>query len=209
MVQLPPQHGNLFRATHKGRPVWTCFPQAQGAWALAADLSHLSDLDEYPTKDLWAKHPSREGLWEFAGRMDDLVILSHGEDLFASKIERVIESDARIKTALIGGEGQKRPFLILELVEGIVSSAGPAKPALVASIWPAIEKANELCSEYVRLSKELTILASASKPLIRTAKGTVARRDSLALYAEEIIMLYTVQSKRTRRFDKLNLRCPY
>lgn len=126
--------------------------------------------------------------------MDDLVILSHGEDLFASKIERVIESDARIKTALIGGEGQKRPFLILELVEGIVSSAGPAKPALVASIWPAIEKANELCSEYVRLSKELTILASASKSLIRTAKGTVARRDSLALYAEEIIMLYTVQS---------------
>lgn len=103
----------------------------------------------------------------------------------------MIESDARIKTALIGGEGQKRPFLILELVEGIVSSAGPAKPALVASIWPAIEKANELCSEYVRLSRELTIFASASKPLIRTAKGTVARRDSLELYAEEIIMLYT------------------
>ena len=45
------------------------------------------DLDEYPTKDLWAKHPTREGLWEFAGRMDDLVILSHGEDLFATKIE--------------------------------------------------------------------------------------------------------------------------
>lgn len=149
------------------------------------------DLDKYPTKDLWAKHPTREGLSEFAGRMDDLVILSHGEDLFASKIERMIESDARIKTALIGREGRKRPFLILELVEGIVNSAGQAKPALVASIWPAIEKANEFCSEYVRLSRELTIFASASKPLMRTAKGMMARRDSLALYAEEIAKLYT------------------
>lgn len=65
------------------------------------------DLVEYSTS---AKHPTREGLWEFAGRMDDLIILSHGEDLFASKIEHVIESDARVKAALIGGEGENDHF---------------------------------------------------------------------------------------------------
>lgn len=133
------------------------------------------ELTEYPTKDLSAKHPTREELREFAGRMDDLVILSHCEDAFASNIERVIGSDARVKTVLIGWEGRKRPFLILELVVGIVNSAGPAKPRLAANISPAIEKANEFCSEYVRLSGELTIFASASKLLMRIAKVIVAR----------------------------------
>lgn len=64
--------------------------------------------------------------------MDDLIILSPDEDLFASEIERVIESDARVKTALVGGEGRKRPLLILELVESIVNSAGPANLAFTA-----------------------------------------------------------------------------
>lgn len=194
-----PSMGIFFEQRTKAGLYELVFRRRKGCERWQQIFHMYPDLDEYPTKDLWAKHPTREELWEFAGRMDDLVILSHGEDFFASKIEQVIESDARIRTALIGGEGRKRPFLILELSEGIVSSAGPAKPALVASIWPAIEKANEFCSEYVHLSRELTIFASTSKPLMRTAKGTVARRDSLALFAEEIIKLYasveTIQVK--------------
>ena len=73
-----------------------------------------------------------------------------------------------------------------------MNSAGPENLALTANIWPAIEKANEFCSEYVRLSRELTIFASPSKPL-STAKGTVAMRDSFALYAEEITELYAFE----------------
>lgn len=195
-----PSMGIFFEQRTKAGLYELVFRRRKGCERWQQIFHMYPDLDEYLTKDLWAKHPTREGLWEFAGRMDDLVILSHGEDFFASKIEQVIESDARIRTALIGGEGRQRPFLILELSEGIVNSAGPAKPALVASIWPAIEKANEFCSEYVHLSRELTIFASTSKPLMRTAKGTVARRDSLALFAEEIIKLYaSVETIQVRR----------
>lgn len=154
-------------------------------------------IDEFPTKDLWTKHPTREGLWEYAGRTDDLVILSHGGALYASKMEAAIEEHADVKTALIGGEGRKKPFLILELASGgshgaeTGSEETPAAPhSLIDELWPAVEKANELCSDFVQLSKPLTMLTSPSRPFQRTAKDTVARRDSFDLYREEISALY-------------------
>lgn len=112
-----PSMGIFFEQRTKAGLYELVFRRRKGCERWQQIFHMYPDLDEYPTKDLWAKLPTREGLWKFAGRMDDLAILSHGEDLFASKIEQVIESDARIKTALIGGEGRKRPFLILELVK--------------------------------------------------------------------------------------------
>ncbi|MCJ1465426.1 hypothetical protein MMC07_004044 [Pseudocyphellaria aurata] len=160
------------------------------------------DLDEFPTKDLWAKHPTREGLWEYAGRTDDLVILSHGEDLHASKMEATIEEHADVKAALIGGEGRKKPFLILELTPGARKSSGdgpvaPDDDAVIDALWPAVQNANRLCSDYVQLSKPLTMLTSPSRPFLRTAKDTVARRDSLALYGDDISALYAKAEKTT------------
>lgn len=162
--------------------------------------------DEFPTKDLWAKHPTREGLWDYAGRTDDLVILSHGEDLHASKMEATIEEHADVKAALIGGEGRKKPFLILELASSAPgaekgSGEGPVAPddSVIDALWPAVEKANKLCSDYVQLSKPLTMLTSPSRPFLRTAKDTVARRDSLALYGDDISALYAKADTQTTR----------
>lgn len=153
-------------------------------------------MDEFPTKDLWEKHPTREGLWGYAGRTDDLVILSHGEGLYTAKMEATIEEHADVKAALIGGEGRKKPFLIVELASSaqgaeIGSEEGLAAPnSVIERLWPVVEKANEQCSEYVQLSKQLTMLTSPSRPFVRTAKDTVARRDSLGLYRDEISALY-------------------
>lgn len=150
------------------------------------------NIDEFPTKDLWAKHPTREGLWEYAGRTDDLVILSHGEDLHASKMESAIEEHTDVKAALIGGEGRKKPFLILELTSSAsrAEEGSEAPDSVIDALWPAVEMANKLCSEYVQLSKPLTMLTSPSRPFVRTAKDTVARRDSFSLYEDEISALY-------------------
>lgn len=48
LIKLPPQHGNIFWATHNGRFVLVSFPQAKGVWALAADLPHLSSPSRIP-----------------------------------------------------------------------------------------------------------------------------------------------------------------
>lgn len=169
----------------------------QGKYERWQQIFHVyPTIDEFPTKDLWIKHPMREGLWEYAGRSDDMVILSHGRGLNAAKMEATIEEHAGIKAALIGGEGRKKPFLILELASNAhraeeESEEDPAAPgSVIDALWPAVEKANQLCSELVQLSKPLTMLTSPSRPFLRTAKDTVARRDSLGLYEEEISALY-------------------
>ncbi len=147
------------------------------------------DVDYFPTKDLWAKHPTKPDMWDYAGRTDDLVILSHGEDLHASKMEAEIMNHPNIRSAIIGGQGRKRPFLILELGSETEVSKTEEKTE-IDRLWSVVEKANEQCSDYVRLSKELTMLAEPTKPFVRTAKGTVARRECLTLYKEEISDLY-------------------
>lgn len=147
------------------------------------------NLDRFPTKDLWAKHPSEPGLWRYAGRIDDLIVFSHGEDLYASDMEAEIQKHPDVSAALIGGDGRPRPFLIVELNHDAVVMESE-KESRLRNLWPVIETANEQCSDYVKLSRKLIIFADPAKPLVRTAKGTISRQQSLALYSEDVERLY-------------------
>ncbi|KAL9117987.1 MAG: hypothetical protein Q9187_005473 [Circinaria calcarea] len=143
------------------------------------------DLNRFPTKDLFRKHHSEPELWQYAGRTDDLIIFSHGEDLYASDMEAEIEKHPDVAAALIGGNGRSRPFLLIEWKD----NARIAETKL-NELWPVVEKANKQCSDYVKLSRRLIIFTDHAKPLVRTAKGTVSRQQSLTLYLQEIDKLY-------------------
>jgi len=147
------------------------------------------DLDRYPTRDLWVKHPVKEDLWRYAGRVDDLIILSNGSILEASSVEAEIAKSPDVRVALIGGQGRARPYLIIELMDDKLSE-GTEKDVTLAKIWPYVERGNALCSHAVKLSKGLIIFTDAERPFPRTAKGTVSRQQSFALYASEISKLY-------------------
>lgn len=147
------------------------------------------DMYQFATKDLFAKHPFKSNLWRYVGRMDDMIILSHGEDLYANGMEAEIEKHPDIKAAFIGGDRRPRPFLIVELFNGTVSGQSE-KDEWLDRIWPTVEKTNERCSEYVKLSRNLIAFTDPTKPLVQTAKGTISRRQSLELYAKEIEELY-------------------
>lgn len=144
-------------------------------------------LDHFPTKDLWTRHPSESNLWRYAGRADDMIVFSHGEEIHASTMEAVIEKHPAIEAALIGGEGRHRPCLIVELVRGTDISS---EEAILDTIWPVIDQANEPCLDYVKLTRKLVLISSPAKRFVRTIKGTISRRESLALYSEEIEKLY-------------------
>ncbi|KAL8806333.1 MAG: hypothetical protein Q9200_005078 [Gallowayella weberi] len=155
------------------------------------------DLDVFHTKDLFRKHPSKDDLWSYEGRADDVVNLSHGKDVSATKLERIIESHPKVLCALVGGEGRHSPFLIVELEEETIGRSSESTDMAsnrqrdrLNGVWPAVEKANESCWENVRLTKDLTLIAEPAKPLPRTTKGTVARREAAALYQEHIDKLY-------------------
>lgn len=146
-------------------------------------------LYQFPTKDLWTKHPSKPNLWRYAGRADDLINLSHGESLRTADLEEHIQMHPEVKAALIGGEGRSRPFLILELFNCrlMLESEREAK---LDDIWPHIEIINERCEDHVKLSRSRVIFAHPTKELSRTTKGTLSRQASITLYSSEIDALY-------------------
>ena len=145
------------------------------------------DLDHFPTKDLWTKHPTKPNLWRYAGRTDDLIILSNGLNVEASAIESIVQQHPEIKTALVGGQGRPRPFLLVEMFDNTSSEPDEEK---LDDIWPYVVRANETCTDNIKLTKDLVILTDLRKPLPRTAKDTVSREPSFKLYASEIDKLY-------------------
>ncbi|GAB1195654.1 hypothetical protein APSETT444_004916 [Aspergillus pseudonomiae] len=144
------------------------------------------DRDSFGTDDLWIEHPVHKGLWKIIGRSDDYVYLAHGDGLHASLLEPEIIAHPSVKTAIIGGHGQISPVLLVELIPGVELD----NAALKESLKPYIEKVNVHCHDCVKLSSERLIFATKDKPFILTAKGSVARLQTLALYEEEIVSLF-------------------
>ncbi|KAH8427638.1 putative AMP-binding enzyme [Aspergillus melleus] len=143
------------------------------------------DRDTFETNDLWVEHPKYKGLWSIIGRSDEYVYLAHGDGLHASLLEPEIIAHPSVKVALIGGHGRPAPVLLVELNSGVENDS-----ALVESLQPYIEKVNAQCHDCVKLSLSRLILAKEEKPFILTAKGSVARLQTLALYETEIATLF-------------------
>ena len=148
-------------------------------------------LDRFPTNDLMVRHPTKPDLWAFAGRTDDLVILSHGNSLPASHMENIIAKHPDVRAAVIGGQGRARPFLILDVVRdkspaNILRKDGD----VIDDVWTVVSEANKDCIDVVRLTRELPILAKPAKPFVWTAKELVMRRATVDLYQDEVSGFY-------------------
>ncbi|RFU28724.1 hypothetical protein B7463_g7629, partial [Scytalidium lignicola] len=101
---------------------------------------------QYRTKDLFTPHPTKKNLWKYLGRIDDLIILSHGEDLNPIEMEKAIMQDSRVTTVVIGGQGWAAPFVIVEMVDHApVDDRDREK--FVDQIWPSFIEANKKCSQ--------------------------------------------------------------
>ncbi len=155
---------------------------------------HYPHLQEFRSKDLFVKHPTKEDLWIYHGRTDDLIALSHGQKLDPTSMEATITGHPHVRSAIIGGEGRARPFLLVEQAGEQRSPNHEQNTLQLDELWPVVEEANGLCSEYVRLTRPLVIFSSAEKPFERLGKGSVDRRNTLRVYQHEIDAAY----------DKLN-----
>jgi len=147
------------------------------------------ELDEYPTKDLFEKHPSKDELWLYVGRSDDMVVLSNGNGLHASSVEAIMLQEPKIEAALIGGEGRDSPFLLVRPSDDILSLE-KGREAILSVIWPAIEAANASVSDLAKIKKELIVISKTEKPFLHSGKGSLLRRENFTLYSEEIEAVY-------------------
>ena len=147
------------------------------------------DLEEFATKDLYSKHPTRPGWWHYRGRIDDIIVFSNGEKLSPLAIEALIESHPAVNSALVGGHGKFQSVLLVEAVK--VPSTKQERDELLHEIWPTIERANQQSPAHGQLFKDLVLFTTTVKPMLRAGKGTVQRKKTLDLYDEELDSMYT------------------
>ena len=68
---------------------------------------------------------------------------------------------------------------------------------LFDSIWSTVEKANTLSLQKSRLQRDYITFAEPDKPFVRTDKGTVKRRATLALYDNYIERFYSSRGEES------------
>ncbi|KAI5992131.1 hypothetical protein EDD15DRAFT_2519217 [Pisolithus albus] len=69
-------------------------------------------------------------------------------------------------------------------------------------IWPVVEEANKDAPNFSRIFKEMILVASRDKPMLRAGKGTVTKKATLSLYEAEIDALYeSVEASATAGID--------
>lgn len=64
-------------------------------------MQTFPDDDEYATKDLYEKHPSKEGFWMYRGRADDVIALSNGEKVNPLDMESKINDHPAVRSTLV------------------------------------------------------------------------------------------------------------
>ncbi|KAI0842998.1 hypothetical protein F5Y06DRAFT_78562 [Hypoxylon sp. FL0890] len=146
------------------------------------------ELTEWPMKDLYSKHPTKENLWLHRGRADDIIVFSTGEKLNPIEMESIINANPAVSGAVITGHGRFQSSLLIEAVKPPTNDA--EKEEFLEAIWPSVQAANKESPSHGRIHRNMIIFTSADKPMLRAGKGTVQRKMTVDLYAPELDALY-------------------
>ncbi|KAI9932541.1 hypothetical protein ASPWEDRAFT_144517 [Aspergillus wentii DTO 134E9] len=129
------------------------------------------ELHEYRTKDLFTAHPTKPGLWKFAGRYDDVIVLSNGEKFNPVSMEKVIEGHDVVARAAVVGQGRFQAALLIEPNWSVWKEGGD----IVEMVWPSVQKANQAALAHGRIMKSKIAVLPRGQYFRTTPKGTVQR----------------------------------
>ncbi|TFK33796.1 acetyl-CoA synthetase-like protein [Crucibulum laeve] len=160
-------------------------------------VENMEDPRGYASSDLFIQHPTNKKLWKFVSRIDDVVVHLSGEKTVPAPMEAVIMRSPMIQAVVIFGNLQDQTGVLIqptpELVIDISDQQALAK--LRNILWPVIEAANQEAPAFSRIFKEMILITSPEKPLPRSNKGNVVRKNALKIYETEIQHLYaTIES---------------
>lgn len=146
------------------------------------------ELKEWPMKDLYSKHPTKENVWLYRGRADDIIVFSTGEKINPLEMESIINANPAVSAVLVTGLGRFQSSLLVEAFLPPVT--GAEKESLLSAIWPSVEAANKNSPSHGRIHRNMITFTSTDKPMLRAGKGTVQRKSTVDLYSAELDALY-------------------
>ncbi|PVI02245.1 acetyl-CoA synthetase-like protein [Periconia macrospinosa] len=152
---------------------------------LPFSIQTLKDLEVYRPKDLFEKHPTLPDYWSWRARRDDIIVFLNGLKTNPTSMEEEITaSNKDISGAMVIGAQRFQAALLVEATTEL------EKLELIESIWPSVERANQKAPAYARIDKNMILVSSPDKPLIRSGKGAIERTGTLSQYSSEIGELY-------------------
>lgn len=156
------------------QPVFTLFP----------------DRNEYPTRDLFAPHPSNSDLWACQGRTDDVIVFKPGYMCNPIIMEQIVAQHTEVRSVLMTGMGRFQPALLVEPAIDRELSAG-AKEELAHRMWPLVNEANEKYKIGARVSRTHIVILDPGMTMRYAGKGTVQRGPTVEQYKTVLDDLYT------------------
>ncbi|PFH48597.1 hypothetical protein AMATHDRAFT_81705 [Amanita thiersii Skay4041] len=150
------------------------------------------------------------------GRADDLIILGTGEKVRPGALEREVANHPCVKDVLAFGDGRCEVGLVVELVKGCddvhpcvnLDRGEDVKRRVIEELGleEYIERGNEYVEGYAKVSKEMVVLTREDvKPLKRTDKGSLARKENYLIFEKEIRRCYEAVEGIKQRAEKLPL----
>ncbi|OAX33021.1 acetyl-CoA synthetase-like protein, partial [Rhizopogon vinicolor AM-OR11-026] len=162
-------------------------------------VENLPDVRGYATSDVFIKHPTVEGLWKIAGRVDDVLILSSGEKTVPGPMENIIGASRYVNGTVMFGRGRNQVGILIEPRPGYEIDVDDETQLadFRNRVWPEVEEANKEAPAFSRIFKEMILVTSREKPMPRVGKGTVNKKATVKLYEEEINTLYETVENST------------
>ncbi|KAF4969044.1 hypothetical protein FSARC_3698 [Fusarium sarcochroum] len=147
----------------------------------------------YATSDLFEPHATIANAWRYHSRADAQITLANGKKFDPSPIEGSILTSSRLlQDVLIFGGGRDYAGALL-----FPSSSQTSAEEVLDAVWPHIERMNAESQGHTRITKAMVVVVPAKdgeKPLEKSSKGTILRRQSEERYAAEIKGAYGSKS---------------
>ncbi|KAL5361508.1 hypothetical protein BJX96DRAFT_185315 [Aspergillus floccosus] len=135
------------------------------------------------------------------GRKDDLIVLANGEKLVPRVLETLLMQDERVKSAVAFGEGKFEIGVIVESTNEITDEEN-----FKAALWPIVLEAGAQMDSHAQVSSPSSIvLATPEKPIPRSDKGSILRRETYRVYEEEISRVYEILDRASEEATAINL----
>ncbi|KAF7341009.1 Acetyl-CoA synthetase-like protein [Mycena sanguinolenta] len=155
-------------------------------------VENLPDVKGYSTKDVFEQHPTKPDLYKIVGRLDDVLIMANGEKTVPGPMEDVLAASPFISGAVMFGREHNQVGVLIEPNHN--QQVDPTDEQQLVKyrnlIWPVVVEANEIAPAFAQIYKEMILVTQPAKPMIRTPKGTVIKKPTIALYKQEIEDLY-------------------
>ena len=162
-------------------------------------FSIFPHLDQYRTRDLWEPHPTKPGLWRLRSRTDDIIVLADGHNLDTTALQLAVQEHPLIRTAIVGGHGRSRSFLMLELNQENTELSQDHQKQIQQLFRSAVEAGNDLYAATAPpISQDFVIIASPDRPFVRVPKGSVDKARTFELYRKEIEQSYFLEDLSTK-----------